>query len=393
MTARRYLFAWELGAGFGHLAQIEAVATLLKARGDACAFAVRHLGNAQQRLPPNLGPTLQAPVRLGPGLNPVKTQLSYASLLHNIGFDDPNELGARVRAWRDLMRLLRTQTLIAVHSPIALLAARSLGIPCLAVGTGFTLPPALTPFPAYQPELPLKPTLLEDNESQVLSQLNQAMAPYLSQPLAALSDIFTGASRAVFSYRELDHYPAVQRSDAYLGWPGRSFGATPRWPAGGGPKLLAYLQPGPLLEPMLNALHASHARVLLRVENVAADRLHAVQRPGLQVVDQALDLQAMAGSCHAFIGTGAHGHSCEMMLAGRPGLLLPTTQERFLLARRLSDQGAAVLLPPDQPERAAECLDQLLEDDQLAEKAKVLLPDSVRSQPRNVDAVLSLLPV
>ena len=391
MTAHRYLFAWELGAGYGHLAQIEAMAQALKAQGHGCAFAVRHLANAQQRLPTSLGPCLQAPVRLGSGLNPVKTQLSYASLLHNIGFDDPQELRARIRAWRDLMRLLRTQTLIAVHSPIALLAARSLGVQTLAVGTGFTVPPASQPFPRYDATQALKPGLLEDNEALVLAQLHEALAPLTKLRLDNLADIFAGTPRALYSYPQLDHYPQAGRPEPYLGWPGNSFGAEPKWPSGGGPKLLAYLQSGPLLEPMLQALHHCHARVLLRVEGVPPAQLQAALRPGLTLVDQALNLQAAAAECHAFIGTGAHGHSCEMMLAGRPGLLLPSTQERFMLAHRLETQGAALLLPPDQPHRAAECLDQLLEDDALAERASQLLISDVPDRTQAVTRAIQLL--
>lgn len=391
MTAHRYLFAWELGAGYGHLAQIEAMAQALKAQGDGCAFAVRHLANAQQRLPANLGPCLQAPVRLGPGLNPVKTQLSYASLLHNIGFDDPLELRARIRAWRDLMRLLRTQTLIAVHSPIALVAARSLGLQTFAVGTGFTLPPATQPFPAYDDTQALKLGLLEDNEALVLAHLHEALAPLSELRLDSLAGIFADTPRALFSYPQLDHYPHAQRQEPYLGWPGNSFGIEPKWPAGGGPKLLAYLQPGPLLEPMLQALRASHARVLLRVEGAAPAQLQAAQRPGLTLLDQALNLQAAATECHAYIGTGAHGHSCEMMLAGRPGLLLPSTQERFMLSHRLETQGAALLLPPDQPQRAAECVDQLLEDDTLAQAAGQLLKSGTPDHRQAVTRAIQLL--
>lgn len=391
MTAHRYLFAWELGAGYGHLAQIEAMAQALKAQGHACAFAVRHLANAQQRLPAALGPCLQAPVRLGPGWNPVETQLSYTSLLHNIGFDNPLELRARIRAWRDLMRLLRTQTLIGVHSPIALLAARSLGVKTLAVGTGFTVPPAMQPFPPYAAQPPIKPGLLAANEHQVLSQLQEALAPLSDLRLNSLAEIFADTPRALFSYPQLDHYPHAQRQEPFLGWPGNSFGTEPKWSTGGGPKLLAYLQPGPLLEPLLQALRNSHARVLLRVEGVPPDQLQGAMRPGLTLVDQALNLQAAAAECHAYIGTGAHGHSCEMLLAGRPGLLLPSTQERFMLARRLEMQGAALLLPPDQPHRAAECLDQLLEDDSLSENAQSLLSSGVPDRSQAVTRAIQLL--
>ena len=87
--ARRVLIAWELGGGFGHVARLRPFAEQLKADGHACAFAMRNLGVAEQLLDPSLGPLYQAPVRLGDPINPVRTQVSYASLLHNIGFSNP----------------------------------------------------------------------------------------------------------------------------------------------------------------------------------------------------------------------------------------------------------------------------------------------------------------
>ena len=81
------LLAWELGGNYGHLVALRALARELKRQGHTCTFAVRGLGSAQAFLDPRLGPLVQAPVRLTPGSNRVRTQLSYASLLHNIGFN------------------------------------------------------------------------------------------------------------------------------------------------------------------------------------------------------------------------------------------------------------------------------------------------------------------
>ena len=94
----KVLLAWELGGNYGHLVALRALARELQRRGHACTFAVRDLGRAQAFLDPRLGPLVQSPVRLTPGRNRVRTQVSYASLLHNIGFNEPMELAGRIQA-------------------------------------------------------------------------------------------------------------------------------------------------------------------------------------------------------------------------------------------------------------------------------------------------------
>src|SRR6185503_6819605 len=164
----RALLAWELGGNYGHLVALRALGRELKRQGHQCVFAVRSLGSAQAFLDPQLGPLVQAPVRLTPGTNRVRTQLSYASLLHNIGFNDPVELAGRIHAWRTLCRALGTEFLFADHSPVALIAARTLGIPATALGNGFTVPPVLSPFPSFRPRMHVPQPVLLRNEAAVL---------------------------------------------------------------------------------------------------------------------------------------------------------------------------------------------------------------------------------
>jgi hypothetical protein len=145
----KVLLAWELGGNYGHLVALRALARELKRQGHTCTFAARDLGSAPGFLDPALGPLVQAPVRLTAGLNRVRRQLSYASLLHNIGFNEPVELAGRIHAWRTLYRALGTEFVFADHSPVALIAARTLGIPAACIGNGFTVPPVQSPFPSF----------------------------------------------------------------------------------------------------------------------------------------------------------------------------------------------------------------------------------------------------
>ncbi|MGQ0587582.1 MAG: glycosyltransferase [Gammaproteobacteria bacterium] len=345
----KVLLAWELGGNYGHLVALRALARELKRQGHACTFAVRDLGSAQGFLDPALGPLVQSPVRLTSGPNRVRRQLSYASLLHNIGFNDPVGLAGRIQAWRTLYRALGTEFLFADHSPVALIAARTLGIPAACIGNGFTVPPVQSPFPSFVSSRAKRGILPSDvpdsvllaNEAAVLKELNHALALLKLKPFALLQDIFRGASPALFTYAPLDHYD-VPRAETYRGLPDYSYGARPQWPSGKGPKVFAYLTPNASLPVVLKALKQSKARVLLRIPGALPDAANDALRPGLSFVTEPVHFRQAAESCDAFVNYGAHSTVAEFLLAGKPGILVPDLHERILTARRTAGMGAAL---------------------------------------------------
>ncbi|HZR34627.1 MAG TPA: nucleotide disphospho-sugar-binding domain-containing protein [Nevskia sp.] len=365
----RILLGWELGGGYGHLASLRTAARALRAAGHDCMFAVRMLENAAEFLEPELGPVLQAPVRLGNGRNPVALQLSYASLLHNVGFDDPPGLAARIAAWRGLLRACRAERLVVDHSPIALIAARSLDIPAAAIGTGFDLPPLTSPFPSFQPWAPVPAQQLQHNEQQVLSELNRALERLRLPPYASLQQIYQGCARALLTYPELDHYDAP-RQEPCLGVPDYAQGAAPEWPAGEAPRVLAYLRPHPQLDAMLKALSASKARVLLRIAEITPEQLRPYLRPGFHIVGHPVHLRRAAEECDAYLHYAAHGTVAELLLAGKPGVLWPDNVERWLVARRAEQLGAAVVAPQQKEFDVAAALERALDDGGLRRAAE-----------------------
>ena len=360
----KVLLAWELGGNYGHLVALRALARELKRQGHACTFAVRGLGSAQGFLDPALGPLVQAPVRLTQGRNRVRTQLSYASLLHNIGFNDPVELAGRIHAWRTLFHALGTEFLFADHSPVALVAARTLGIPAASIGNGFTVPPRQSPFPSFRAGAghgrDLESVLLA-NEVAVLKELNHALALLKLRPFALLQDIFRGASPALLTYAPLDHYE-VPRAETFRGLPDYSYGSPPHWPSGKGPKIFAYLTPNTSLPVVLKALKQSKARVLVRVPGALPEIAAAALRPGLAVASEPVHFRQAAESCDAFVNYGAHATVAEFLLAGKPGILVPDLHERVLTARRAAGMGAALSMRPSSAPPLKRALQQVIED-------------------------------
>lgn len=365
----RILLAWELGTNLGHLAPMRALAKAFRANGHRCMFAVRELEAAEECLEPELGAIVQAPLRINAIQNPLRVQVSYASLLHNTGFDDVMSLTGRLRAWREILQKYSCELLVTDHAPTAIAAAFSLGLPALQTGNGFTVPPLTRPFPVFHPRFPVSEEILLHNESKVLAALGAAFDRLGVTAPVSLQQVLGHAQPALLTYPELDHYEA-KRSEPYLGLPDMNLGTDPQWPAGDGAKIFAYLRPSKHFQALLAALRQLPARVLIRVGGIAPGKLREYERPGLQITGQPINFRLAAQSCDAFINYAAHGTSAEMLLAGKPGLLLPDNVERDLMARRVQQLGAGLVPPAGAEFNLSAALRQIIDDPSLRKAAE-----------------------
>ena len=391
----RIVLAWELGGNLGHIAPLRAIALELRKRGHECIFAARDLDAAEEFIEPGLGAVCQAPLRLNAIRNPLRVQVSYASLLHNTGFDDALSLAGRLRAWRQLIETQRCDLLFADHAPTAVIAAGSLGIPTVQLGTGFTVPPIATPFPVFRPNTRVAREVLLHNEAAVLKTLREACVRVGMDAPSSLQEAFAKGQRAVLSHAELDHYH-VERSDAFLGVPNTSQGVTPEWDGRQGPRIFAYLRPSKNLGPTLAALKRLPAQVLVRVGNVAAGALQDHARPGMKIVDHAVDMAVAARDCDAFVNYASHGTTAEVLLAGKPGLLLPDNVERTLVAIRAQQLGAGIAPPPNADFNLSQALRRIVEDPAMRHAAEAFAAryrglDRGQILPKLVDRALALI--
>jgi UDP:flavonoid glycosyltransferase YjiC (YdhE family) len=366
----RLLLAWELGGSYGHVAILRSVAQELRARGHECFFAVRELRAGEEYLP-ELGPLLQGPRPPERSRSPVKVQASYASLLHNTGFDDPVELAGRLRAWGELMQTLSVDAVLANHAPVALLAARALDLPRAQFGASFCVPPDTTPFPSFQPQLQVRDALLRHNEAEVLRALNQALERLHRAPLENLQQIFGNCHTGVFGYRELDTYdPALRKPGIHLGLPDNSHGEAPSWATWPGPRVFCYLRRNEQLQALMQALQASRLNVLVRITDLPPEQLRAFERPGLVITGQSIHMRQAAETCDAMIHNGPDGTTTEMLLAGKPGLLMPLDLEKMLVSARAQQMGAVLVSGGSDPQRIGGLLEQLVEDASLRRNAE-----------------------
>src|SRR5690606_4495882 len=106
-------------------------------------------------LSPVDGAVVQAPVWWEPSLPSERPYgaASYADVLAMFGYASREGLGALVAAWDNLFAAFMPDLVVADHAPTALVAAAG-AIPAVAIGNGFTLPPAdLAEFPILRPHL------------------------------------------------------------------------------------------------------------------------------------------------------------------------------------------------------------------------------------------------
>lgn len=372
-------FTWELGAHTGYAALMAQIARLAIARGHRCSFIVRDLHAVAGLLTPELGPVLQAPLAGAGCAPPVRVQTSYASLLHHCGFGESRTLLMRLRAWRDLYAALGVDRVVARHSPTGIVAARSLGLPLLHYGTGFTVPPEVTPWPSFRPDLRLPAGVLEKNEARVLSTLNDALAALDVRPLSSLQQIYAGLPSAVLGYPELDHY-GVGRDT--IGMPDLSFGEAPQWPesAAGAARLFVSLAPDRHAGAWLDVLARLPAVALVRFPGGAS--ISAPTAPNVHIVEGPVNFRQAVEACSGVLCYGSHNLIAEALLAGRPVAAIAHNPDHLMAGLRAQAIGAGIVLPEAPPDGVAEALARWLADPRLRQHA-VAFRDRYARWPRD----------
>jgi hypothetical protein len=110
-------FAWELGAGLGHITQIAPLANALLRRGHTVYAALCELKSATGIFGPGVH-ILSAP-HLERALRPPPPTRSFVDILADLTFGDDSVLAAHAQAWRNLYRLTRPDVMVFDHSPTA----------------------------------------------------------------------------------------------------------------------------------------------------------------------------------------------------------------------------------------------------------------------------------
>lgn len=340
-----FLYTWELGGELGHISRVLPLALAARAHGHQLILVLKDVSRAESVLERHGITYLQAPLWL-PRVKGIDSPVNFTEMLFQHGYLDVNGLLGIIKAWRTLYSLVKPALIIADHSPTALLAARSMGIPRTMFGTGFYSPPRASPLPSMRPWVNLSSQRLDDGEQAVLQTINRALARLGTLPLPRVADLFpVPEDEILVSFAELDHY-ANRKNTEYLGailsLPN---GASPVWPEGSGPKLFVYLTPQyPHFEKVLEQLADSGGRVLIYAGRLPQTTICRHQNTRLKFSITPFNIITVSKQCDVAVCHAGHGTVSAMLLAGKPLLLLPMQLEQFLLSKRVIELGAGLLI-------------------------------------------------
>lgn len=332
----RVLLANEFGAGRGHLVTLLRLAQALgpgwvfdAALADRRHASVLQLLNACVFEGPRL--VYRKTRRTGPDAVPTATWGEY---LGDLGFDQVDRLREVVAWWRQVLSQRRVALLLADYAPLAQLAARSLGIPCVATGTGYGLPPS--DMPAFPP-LEAGPDVRLHDESALLSNVNTVAAESGLPALRGLPEVYRADLALVHTLPLLDPYGAWRQ--APLLPPVTDIGAAL---ASEGDEVFVYFSTQELADPdvveALAALPLPRRAFLPAVAPAVAERLAA---SGVLLETAPVPVDLIARRSRLVLNAGQHGILCLAMFAGLPQVAWPQHREQRFHALRAEAAGVA----------------------------------------------------
>lgn len=364
----RIAYAWEFGANLGHVGTFLPIARDLRARGHEVRWMVAHAGQAARLLDKEGFAWLQAPGI--PEIAHKTPPQSYADILLRFGYASAEDLFGLAVAWRELLILTAPGVLLADHAPTAILAARTLGIPVMLFGSGFFVPPQVSPMPNMRSWVDVPADTLTRIEEAVLASVNSVLCRFAKKPLDRLAELFRVEETALLAFPELDHYP--QRGPAaYWGMLPAAVADPPVWPSAAGPRVYAYLRmSSPHCEAALQALGNLRSACLVYCPDIPQAQRDRYSSANLHFADTPVDLNRTAHEADAAVTYASPAATVAFLLAGKPVLMLPGHLEQYLFALRVEELGAGLLVHPEQaPDDLPQKLQRVLSEPAFAANA------------------------
>lgn len=343
MKRERVGLVWDLGAGFGHVTKLTELADALAALGHEPIVVARNLRSFLAHWGDARHPLIAAPHN--DWFVDESAAASPADILWNeCGFHDALQLEALARAWRTSIERLRIDRLVVEGSPLAMFATAGLGVPRIAMGNGFLVPPPGPPWPAFgasgrwpdfgggevlERRLHEREALLERHSEKVLAKLGAAAGP--------LRDKLAPDAHALVTYAAFDPYGA--RGEVRYFAPAAGAGDPLPRELDGASFVFVYLQRNDArVAALLEATAALGLRTLAVLIGSKDERRDLLTIRGRAVHIRAALAQASCVVCHG----GNLGQLASA--AGVPLLALPSQVEQWSNARVIESHGAGLTL-------------------------------------------------
>lgn len=343
--ATRVLFCWDFGWGIGHVNHILAGARALRRRGADITFAIyssqfiRHFKDMQDRT------FVHAPVSpffLRPKVSALFGDRSYAALLHNAGFCDPDYVRFFLQSYDVLFKTFKPDCVVAEHSPAALLGAHVSGIPAILTGNGATVPDH--DGQQFKSKADGQGGDTDAANAFVLESLNQSLRQSGKKPLSVLPEFMPGDHLFPMCLRDFDFFP--DRQAGIVVPPAEMvLGSAPA--AGDRDEVFCYFQLTGHVGDLAMAALASLKMPRRAYFSIPAGKdLDILRKRGVEVSDTPVPAADIIRRSRVMLNSGNGGTVMQAALAGIYQVIVPTDRERWLQARAAERLGCATVLDP-----------------------------------------------
>jgi UDP:flavonoid glycosyltransferase YjiC (YdhE family) len=344
---KRVLLAWQIGDGRGHISKLRVIGESLTAAGLQCSAALTDLEFSAELK--HVAPTILGMPRL-PYFHGWREQAShppaatYGEFLGDLGFASSRIIAEHLRRWRDVIEKTRADVVIAEQAPIALLAARSLSIPCVSLGTTYTLPPT---------NLDRFPVLLDEfhrcrwSEQEMCQAISEAIAPFGLPPLTRLAELYTADIALSVGIKLLDPYNASRREERIS----PDIGSNPLdepWRRERN-EVFAYLSTGNRFDSrIIEALAKLKLPLRVYAAGITQEWAARFRQQGIQIENRPVRPFQIMRRSRVLFHSGSYGTMCLGIYAGIPQVAVPQQLEQLFNARKLQEVGAGWCIEPDE---------------------------------------------
>lgn len=336
---RRALLAWESGAGRGHVIALKTVAEAISDRFE-CDAALCRMKHADELASSCVSVFQSRYLSLDPN-SPRKGSgvqtATWGEFLGDIGFRNANFLASQIGWWKKVIQERRITLVVADFAPCAMLAARSLGIPCVAVSPGYGVVPGhLTEFPI----------LIEDyatrlyDEAEMVAAINQAGSDHDVPHLQYLPQIYDCEAHVIRTLPLMDpcyadrKFPVLSPMSKAM----PDINTT-------GDEVFVYFSTNEASEPeVLRAVASLGLPTRAYAPALDDSGLKALADMGVIVEKMPYPMDEIRKRARIIVNAGQHGTLCFGMMAGLPQVAFPQHLEHSYYARRAAKQGACTVI-------------------------------------------------
>ncbi len=330
------LLAWEHGSGRGHVVPLRTVAEAVRDRFtfDAALCDLTFKDELSGLCDAVQGPWLpfSGEYRQSRGNPPAAT---WGEFMGDYGFTRPEILRESIAWWQGVMRECDISLVIADCAPCALMAARGLGIPAIAVSSGYLTPPAeMVNFPVL---LPKYSTRIYD-EAAIVDSINSVVTEFGIPKLERLPEVYTCTDQLVFTLEMLDPYTEWRRQPLLAPIVGGEVEL-----ASGGEEVFIYFSSREKwntgLMEAIGSLGVPTRAFIPGIEDSVAEDL---ARGGVLVERSPVPVDLIARRSRLLVNAAQHGTLCLGLAAGIPQVSVPQQREQRYNAQAAESCGTVI---------------------------------------------------